>query len=98
MAYVSSFEPRVVSRAHVQRFEPRARISPLKHLVSARDINSDDVDWFCEMAAAFESGRAVSGSTGKTVALLFFQASTLTRMGFEAAAVSLGCSTIGMED
>ena len=73
MGYVSSFEPRVVSRANVQKIESRARISPLKHLLSAKTIDSDDVDWFCDTAAAFESGRAASGSTGKTVALLFFQ-------------------------
>jgi len=35
---------------------------------------------------------------GKTVALLFFQPSTRTRIGFEVATVALGCHSIGMED
>jgi aspartate carbamoyltransferase catalytic subunit len=38
------------------------------------------------------------GSLGKTIALLFFQPSTRTRMGFEAATVALGASAIGVED
>jgi aspartate carbamoyltransferase catalytic subunit len=38
------------------------------------------------------------GFAGKTVALLFFQPSTRTRIGFEAATVALGSHSIGMED
>ena len=36
--------------------------------------------------------------SNKTVALLFFQSSTQTRLGFEAATVALGAHPIGMED
>ena len=36
--------------------------------------------------------------SNKTVALLFFQSSTRTRLGFEAATVGLGAHPIGMED
>jgi aspartate carbamoyltransferase catalytic subunit len=97
MSYVRNFEPRLVAKTNVQTFDREA--TALKHLVSAKDIDSAHVDYFCQMAEAFEAGRAVaSRSIGKTVALLFFQPSTRTRMGFEAATVSLGAHCIGMED
>ena len=97
MAYVRNFEPRLVAKTSSQNVERGA--APLKHLISAKDIDSAHVDFFCQMAEAFEAGRAVaSRSIGKTVALLFFQPSTRTRMGFEAATVSLGAHCIGMED
>lgn len=62
-------------------------------------IDSNAVDSYCRAAEAFEAEptRAV-GSAGKAVALLFFQPSTRTRMGFEASTVALGASTIGVDD
>jgi aspartate carbamoyltransferase catalytic subunit len=68
-------------------------------VLSARTIDLDQVDDYCRMAEAFE-GRAVSApeAVGKTIALLFFQPSTRTRLGFESATVALGAHTIGMED
>jgi aspartate carbamoyltransferase catalytic subunit len=68
-------------------------------VLSARAIDSDAVDDYCLMADAFES-RSMSSpdAVGKTVALLFFQPSTRTRLGFESATVALGAHTIGMED
>ena len=49
------------------------------------------------MIFAIAGGRVRNGSrrvqhfVGRTVALLFFQSSTRTRLGFEAATVALGC-------
>jgi aspartate carbamoyltransferase catalytic subunit len=75
------------------------RAKHLKHLLTTKSIDSDDVDGFCQAAEAFELGNmSAAGSAGKTVALLFFQPSTRTRMGFEAAAVALGAYSIGMDD
>src|SRR5205823_5754043 len=72
---------------------------PLDHLLTAQSIDSNDVDRFCEAAEGFELGRmSPTASLGKTVALLFFQPSTRTRMGFEAATVALGAHSIGMDD
>lgn len=69
------------------------------HLLSAKTIDSNDVDGYCRAAEALEAGRMrTPGSVGKAVALLFFQPSTRTRMGFEAATVALGASTIGVDD
>jgi aspartate carbamoyltransferase catalytic subunit len=70
----------------------------LRHLIDTKSLTLDDVDELCDAAGAYEFGRAKSGCAGKTVALLFFQASTRTRLGFEAAAVSLGTHCIGIED
>ena len=97
MAFVA-FEPaRSTPAARNSVGRPRAK--PLNHLLSTRSIDSDDVDRFCESAEAFEIGATPSTPlSGKTVALLFFQPSTRTRMGFEAAAVALGAHSIGMED
>jgi aspartate carbamoyltransferase catalytic subunit len=78
-------------------FIGKSRASRQKHLLSTRTIDSDDVDDFCQIAKAFEVGLA-SECVGKTVALLFFQPSTRTRIGFEAATVALGCHAIGMTD
>src|SRR5262245_31664495 len=97
MAVVSSLEPRVIARQGQQTLE--RRLAPIKHLVSAKTIDSAQVDYFCDMAEAFETGRiAPLRAAGKTVALLFFQPSTRTRMGFEAATIALGAHCMGIED
>jgi aspartate carbamoyltransferase catalytic subunit len=70
-----------------------------RHLLSANMIDSNDVDGYCRAAESFEAGRIrTPGCVGKTVALLFFQPSTRTRIGFEAAAVALGAVSIGVDD
>jgi len=77
-------------RARVGRFKP--------HLLSASTLDIDDVDAACELADRFEASGPSSRFVGRTVALVFFQSSTRTRLGFEAAAVALGAHAIGMED
>ncbi len=75
------------------------RTQPVEHMLSAGPITPDQVDAFCEAADLFETTRQPSSQVaGKTVSLLFFQPSTRTRLGFEAATVSLGCHAIGMTD
>lgn len=83
-----------------QDFSWRRHAAPSRnHLLSADAIDSNDIDNYCRMAEAFEAGRILSqNAAGKAVALLFFQASTRTRIGFEAAATALGASAIGMDD
>ena len=54
-------------------------------------LDVDDIDELCHLADDFESGVVTSSAAaGKTVALLFFQSSTRTRLGFESATVTLG--------
>jgi aspartate carbamoyltransferase catalytic subunit len=90
MAYVA-FDAPVRARS-LRNFPP-------SHLLSASALTSDDVDAICQRAEAFESGGAGSAaSAGRSVALVFFQPSTRTRIGFQVAAVSLGANPIGIED
>jgi aspartate carbamoyltransferase catalytic subunit len=69
-----------------------------RHILSAADLSIDDVDDFCHVADEHEQGLTSRYLAGRTVAHLFFQSSTRTRLGFEAAATSLGAHAIGMED
>jgi len=96
MVYASSVEPRIISLT--PNLDRKDRLPPLRHLLSASALDAANVDYFCQLAEAFETGRATTRSFGKTVALLFFQPSTRTRMGFEAATIALGAHPMGMED
>jgi aspartate carbamoyltransferase catalytic subunit len=99
MAFVSIDQPGRLARTPRPSFIRRGRTGHIRHLLSARTIDSDDVDELCQAAEAYEFGIASApASPGKTVALLFFQPSTRTRLGFEAATVALGAHPIGMED
>lgn len=98
MASVSLNTPRKIAQAPGRNFWPRHTGDEL-HLLTAKSIDSNDVDRYCRAAEAIEAGRMrTPGCVGKTVALLFFQPSTRTRMGFEAATVALGASAIGVDD
>jgi aspartate carbamoyltransferase catalytic subunit len=98
MAFVALEPARSPTAVPRNLFGPN-RPKPLNHLLTAKSIDSDDVDGFCEAAQAFEHGELFpTSAVGKTVALLFFQPSTRTRIGFEAATVALGAHSIGMED
>ncbi len=96
MAFVSYDRSSVFLRSTGRPSHPGAR--PLHHLLSASDLTIDEVDAFCQTADDFEAGFASSHLAGRTIAHLFFQSSTRTRLGFEAATVALGGHAIGMED
>ena len=98
MAYLSLESQSKAARSE-RSVSRRARPNRLRHLLSASDLDVEDVDELCQVADEFEA--AVSPPqifAGRTVALLFFQSSTRTRLGFEAATVALGAHAIGMED
>jgi aspartate carbamoyltransferase catalytic subunit len=101
MAY-QSFEPpsgRFARNTRRDQLHKARNPKAPKHLLSASVLTVDDVDELCQLAYDFEIGRATSTAVvGRTIALLFFQSSTRTRLGFESAAVSLGAHAIGMED
>jgi aspartate carbamoyltransferase catalytic subunit len=98
MASIPANIPRIVPATRRDVIAPRSE-SAVKHLLSAQSIDSNDVDAYCRAAEAFELGRASTpGTFGKSVALVFFQASTRTRIGFEAAAAALGAAAIGIDD
>src|SRR5438105_14478172 len=98
MVYLSLNAPPSERNASIN-FKRKGGISERKHLLSSRAINSNEVDDFCRMAEAYESDRApLSAFPGRIIALLFFQPSTRTRLGFEVAAVALGSHAVGIED
>lgn len=77
----------------------RTSSGQIRHLLSAADLRINEVDELCQAADEFEAGSVpTQPRSNKTVALLFFQSSTRTRLGFEAATVALGAHPIGMED
>lgn len=78
---------------------PSVDRSGQRHVLSAAEMSPDQIDDLCEQAEAFASRRLRGGTAaGASVALFFFQPSTRTRIGFEAAAVSLGCHAVGIEN
>lgn len=98
MAYQTLSSPVDQRSARRKPHRTFASTAPV-HLLSAKSFDLDDVDDLCALAEEFEHGLAPSRtSIGKTVALLFFQSSTRTRLGFESAVVGLGAHAIGMED
>jgi aspartate carbamoyltransferase catalytic subunit len=99
MAYASLEAGGKLARKTPSDLTRKARTGQLKHLLSTRTLDTDTVDDFCQLAEAYEVGVATPlRFGGKTVALLFFQPSTRTRIGFEVATVALGSHSIGMED
>lgn len=73
--------------------------TPPKHILSAESLTPDYVDEVCELAENFEFGfTKADHAQGTAVALLFFQPSTRTRLGFEVATASLGCHAVGIDD
>jgi len=98
MALLPANIPRIGPAAQ-RHVVPPERDQTKFHLLSAEAIDSNDVDDYCRAAETFEAGRSrTAGSAGKTVALLFFQPSTRTRIGFEAAVAALGATAIGVDD
>jgi aspartate carbamoyltransferase catalytic subunit len=98
MAYLS-LEPRGKSALGARALLARGEFPEhSQHLLSAKSLHLDDIDEFCHAAEEFEAGLVPTHLAGKTVALLFFQSSTRTRLGFEAATVALGAHAIGMDD
>lgn len=98
MAYLSFKSPDKLARDTRENTIRKARPDRFRHLLSAKALNIDDIDEFCQVADEFEAGLVPTHLAGRTVALLFFQSSTRTRLGFEAATVALGAHAIGMAD
>ena len=71
-----------------------------RDIISIKDFTREEIDYILKIAEAMEP-IAKSGSDmlrGKTLATLFFEPSTRTRLSFEAAVYKLGGSTIGFAE
>jgi aspartate carbamoyltransferase catalytic subunit len=73
--------------------------APGGHLLTAGGLQPEFADALCARAAALAAGEArPAAHAGRAVALLFFQPSTRTRLGFEVATAALGAQPVGMDD
>ncbi len=69
-----------------------------RHLLSIRDLHPDDVTKILDRSAEFAVDRtAAPRGTGTVVGLMFFQASTRTRIGFNAATARLGGTAVEID-
>jgi len=71
-----------------------------RDIISIKDFTREEIDYILEVAGAMEP-TAKSGSDmlhGKTLATLFFEPSTRTRLSFEAAMHKLGGTSIGFAE
>lgn len=72
----------------------------LKNLISIQDLDRKDIDEILENASKMEKV-AIDRSDllkGKIMAVLFFEASTRTRLSFESAMLRLGGSVLGFSE
>ncbi|MDH5664523.1 MAG: aspartate carbamoyltransferase, partial [Candidatus Bathyarchaeota archaeon] len=71
-----------------------------RDIISIKDFTREEIDYILKIAGAMEP-IAKSGSDmlhGKTLATLFFEPSTRTRLSFEAAVHKLGGTAIGFAE
>ena len=69
----------------------------MKHLLSPLDFSVEELDKLMDLANDIEANRAkyAHACEGKTLATLFYEPSTRTRLSFEAAMLNLGGSVLG---
>ncbi len=73
-----------------------------KHLMDLQDVTRDDIELILETARSFKEVserevKKVPALRGKTVAMLFAEPSTRTRMSFELAAKRLSADTLSIQ-
>lgn len=69
-----------------------------RDMISLRDMTVEDLWTIVKRAGEVKSGMHQGCLTGKTVASLFFEPSTRTRLSFESAVVKSGGSVFGFAD
>jgi len=89
----------VQSQTMASRATEAARESGVRHLVSITDLDREGMLGIFHLADAFKEVAErpiprVPALRGKTVATLFFEASTRTRLSFEAAAKRLSADVM----
>ncbi|MCY4493004.1 MAG: aspartate carbamoyltransferase catalytic subunit [Acidimicrobiaceae bacterium] len=77
-------------------------MKPLRHLLSMDDLDRDDIDYLLDLTERYVevSERKIPripALRGKTVALVFFEDSTRTRVSFATAAGRLSADTLGFD-
>ncbi len=69
----------------------------LNHLVNIASLSKAEITEICNTAQAFKLNQKKSDVAGKTVALMFFENSTRTKISFELAARKLGMEALNFE-
>lgn len=74
-------------------------MAKLKHLLGIRDLSAETIHMLYELADRFyevlqQPTRKAPALTGSTIALLFFESSTRTKLSFELAAKRLGADVL----
>jgi len=69
-----------------------------RSVISIRDFCRDELEFILNKAQEVKQGRWPDALKGKTLATLFFEPSTRTRLSFEAAMVAMGGRVIGFAD
>ena len=67
-------------------------------LVSIADLSKDDINIFLKQAHVLKQKKAPNALSDKIISHCFFEASTRTRLSFEAASNRLGAKVIGFSD
>ncbi len=70
----------------------------VRHLVGIKTLQRHDLDHLISLAHDAYQGKLLNTLTGKIIASCFFEASTRTRLSFEAAIHRLGADVIGFVD
>lgn len=72
----------------------------MRHLMNPLDFSVEELDALFELAMDIEKNPAkyADKCAGKKIATCFYEASTRTRLSFEAAMINLGGSVIGFSD
>lgn len=72
----------------------------MRHLMNPLDFSVEELDKLFELAMDIEKNPAkyAAKCAGKKIATCFYEASTRTRLSFEAAMINLGGSVIGFSD
>lgn len=68
----------------------------MKHLISMRDLNGEEILHLISLAGKIESGSFVPNLRGKIMASLFYEPSTRTQLSFDTAMKRLGGEVISM--
>lgn len=82
-------------------FEDNLTPVPVYHLLSILDLRREDIEAFIQLALDIKTKGTVNRFQhlkGKIIATAFFEASTRTRLSFEAAAYRQGAQVIGFSD
>lgn len=77
-------------------------MKPLRHLLSMDDLERDDIDYLFELTQRYLEVNArkiprIPALRGKTVALVFYEDSTRTRVSFATAASHLSADTLSFD-